>query len=497
MMLDIFKRKAKKLLAVLLVLFLAGQLLACHEEDEIDFRAPTITIDSPTPGSNVTSTSVTITGTVTSDVIYVELNLEDESGNIIGSPVPATLVGTSFSGSLTLSAGDNFVRAMARDAVGNRNSIVFNLHYAQLTYSDGAAANLVIGQADFTSNAANRGSTPTANSLSGVQGAMYERELTTLYIPDAGNHRILGFDAVPATDGVDANFVLGQGDFTSNSSGASATELSSPGGVYTTTTQLFAADTGNNRVLIWDSHPTNNTVAAAHVIGQLDFSSSATGCSSSTLSAPASVFVVDDKVIVLDKGNHRLLIWNAIPDADGVAADIVIGQVGASAMDTCMPNDSDGNGVTDSLSASTLNNPSGFWTDGTHLLIADTDNHRVLVWDTFPTTNGQAADWVIGQADMTSAVAELNQNSLSSPLSVYSNRVQIFIADSGNARVLIYNSFPAANELNADNVIGQDDFMTTGTGISATRMTSYDSVYVDRSRLFVADGNRVLIFTTP
>lgn len=501
MMLSVINRKSQKLLVSLLLLAAAAVLVACHEEDDIDFRAPSITIDSPTPGSNVVSTSVTITGTVSNDVVLVELRLEDDNGNIIGSPVQATLAGTTFSGALTLTAGNNKVVAMAQDAIGNSNTLSFILHYAQMIFSD-TAADVVLGQEDFTSNTANRGSTPFAYTLSGVQGTPYEKQLTTLYIPDTGNNRILGFNSVPIapetlpvpTTDNDANFVIGQADTQSNNAGTSTTELTGPKGVYTTTTQLFVADSGNNRVLIWDSHPTNNATAAAHVIGQTDFISSTPGCSSSTLSDPASVFVVDDKVVVLDKANHRVLIWNTIPDADGVAADIVVGQVGASAMDTCMPNDSQGLGVTDTLTASTLNNPSGLWTDGEKLLVADTDNHRVLVWDSFPTSNGQPADWVIGQANMTAATPELNQNSLDSPLSVYSNRVQIFIADTGNARVLIFNSFPAADEVNADSVVGQNDFVSNTTGSSDTLMTYYDAVYVDRVRLFVVDGNRVLIF---
>lgn len=502
MKLSIIKFKTEKLLSVLLILFIVGTIVACHEEDEIDFDAPSITIDSPTPGSNVSTTNVTITGTISIDVTLVELTREDADGNVVDT-VQATLAGTSFSADLTLVNGNNTINAMAQDANNNRYTRTFILHYAQLVFSD-TTADGVLGQEDFISNSANRGSTPDAYTLNSIQGPLYEKQLTTLYLPDSGNNRVLGFNSVPAsadtipvpTAANSANFVLGQANLTSNSAGTSATEFTSPSAIYTTTTQLFVADKGNNRVLIWDSHPTNNSVAAARVIGQTDLTSNATGCSSSTLSNPASVFVVDGKIVVLDQGNNRVLIWNTIPDENnnGVAADVVLGQSGASPMDTCLPNDSDGDGVTDTLSASTLNNPSGIWTDGERLLVADTDNHRVLVWDTFPTINGQAADWVIGQADMTSAVAELNQNSLSSPLSVYSNRVQIFIADSGNARVLIFNSFPTANDVNADAVVGQADFVSNDIGTTDTLMTAYESVYVDRIRLFVADTNRVLIF---
>lgn len=492
------KKIGTSILNVVLVMVVAVVLVACHDEDDVDFVAPQITIDSPTPGSNVTSLLVLISGTVSSDVTLVELTVKQDI-NDVGTTITATLVGTSFSGNVTLLPGINYISAMARDAIGNRNTITFELHYPQLSLTDGHAAALVIGQADFTSNAANRGSTPSANTLSGVQGALFENGNTILYVPDSGNNRVLGFNAIPTVLDTSANFVIGQIDFTTVSAGTSATQLTAPSSIFTTTDKTFVADTGNNRVLIWNSLVTSGTVNADNVIGQLDLTSAATSCSSSTLSGPTSVFVVNDKVVVLDKGNHRVLIWNAIPTMDGVAADVVIGQVGASAMDTCAANDSDGNGVTDALTASTLNNPGGIWTDGTRLLIADTDNNRVLVWDTFPTANGEAATRVIGQANMTSSAvpAPPTQSSLNSPRSVASNGNQIVVADSGNTRVLIFNTFPATDGEPAANVIGQDNFVTTGTGTTDTRMTSYDSVYVDRTRLFVVDGNRILMFVNP
>jgi len=464
--------------------------VACHEEGDIDFESPTITVDSPTPGSDVTSLSVLISGTVSSDVTLVKITVDTTT-------VTATLAGTSYSGNVTLLPGANTVTVKATDATGNSNALTFNLQYPQLALSDGAAATYVIGQADFVSNTANQGSTAAANTVSGLQAALHEYINTTLYLPDSGNNRILGFNTIPTASNASASFVLGQGDFASTASGTSATQFTNPMGVYATSKQLFLADSGNNRVLIWNSHPTSNTVAASYVIGQVDFVSAGAGCSGSTLSAPSSVFVVSDKVLVLDQGNHRVLIWNSIPAADGVAADLVIGQQN---LNSCQPNDTVGDNTTDGINASTLNNPGGLWTDGTRLLVADTDNNRVLVWDTFPTANGQAADWVIGQADMTSSAAPAppTASSLNLPRSVASNKNQIIVADSGNTRVLIYNSFPAsAGAIAADNVIGQSDFVTTGTGTTANMMTSCDNVFVDRIRLFVVDGNRVLVWENP
>jgi hypothetical protein len=54
------------------------------------------------------------------------------------------------------------------------------------------------------------------------------------------------------------------------------------------------------------------------------------------------------------------------------------------------------------VSASTLHYPSGIWSDGEKLIVADAWNHRVLIWHSIPTENGQAADVVIGQPDFES-----------------------------------------------------------------------------------------------
>ena len=467
---------------------------ACDKEDDPDITAPDIEVTFPAPGSNVTgNNAVTVQGTVSADAVVVEVTHTIEA---TGDSVEfnADLNGTSFTADLTLGNNANTVTTWVKDGTGNSQRVSFTLFYPLQAPTNGMPATFVIGQNSFTVNDPNRGTTPAANTLSGVQGSMIEWQNRTLYVPDTGNHRVLGFNPVPTASDTSANIVLGQADFASASSGTSATQISSPSGVFVTDPQFFIADTGNNRVLIWDSIPANNTVAANYVVGQTDFTAAASGCSASTLSGPAGVFVGADKLVVADNANNRILIWNTIPSANAVAADIVVGQQN---FDSCLPNDSDGDGVTDTVSASTLNNPGGIWTDGTRLLIADTGNHRVLLWNTFPTTNGQAADVVLGQTDMTTALTELSQSGLNSPRSVTSNGNQIIVADSGNARALVWNAFPATNKEPADVVLGQIDFTSNGTGITETLMTSYDSVFIDRRHIFIVDGNRIMVFTDP
>ena len=55
------------------------------------------------------------------------------------------------------------------------------------------------------------------------------------------------------------------------------------------------------------------------------------------------------------------------------------------------------NDFNDSGGPSVLNHPTKVTTDGTRLIVADTYNHRVLIWNKIPTENYSPADVVIGQ----------------------------------------------------------------------------------------------------
>lgn len=491
----LIKLLSSRAVGSLIITVLCGGLLACQKQSELDLTAPSITITSPLPGSDIASNKlITLTGTVSSDATSVTVSQDDNPA------LDATLVGTDFSIPITLNDGTNKLKATAKDATGNYISVTFYLYFPVLNLVDGDSATLVIGQPDYVSNAANRGTTPTANSLSGVTGSLFQRNHTILYIPDPGNNRILGFNTVPDVLDVGANFVIGQADLTSAVSDITPSRFNAPTGIYTTDTQLFVVDSGNNRVLMWDTVPNNGSTDANRVIGWPDLLTPSSGCSSSTLQNPVSVFVVSDKLVVLDQGNNRVLIWNSIPSTDGVAADVVLGQSGATPMDVCAANDTNGDNVTDGISASTLNNPGGLWTDGTRLMVADTGNNRVLVWDSFPSSNGQAADWVLGQADKNSAalVNPPNDGSdLNGPKSVTSNGNQVIVADSGNYRVLIWNAFPAADKPAADHVIGQANFTDNSPVLGQSTLESADNVFVDRTNLYVMDGNRILKFSNP
>src|SRR6185369_2605268 len=156
---------------------------------------------------------------------------------------------------------------------------------------------------------------------------------------------------------------------------------------------------------------------------------------------------------------------------------------------------------------------------------ADTQNHRVLIFNSIPTSNGAAADLVLGQKNLSSFVEpDLTKNgndatptSLSSPVSVSSDGVRLFVSDLGHNRVVIWNSIPTANAAPADVAVGQPDLNTAiannSTALCPSNGTDSDNkptyprfceatmdfprfALSDGQRLFVADGgnDRVLVY---
>lgn len=320
-------------------------------------------------------------------------------------------------------------------------------------------AKVVIGQRNFTSN----GSNDTGKTLDAPYGNAFE-STGTLFVPDYDNARVLGFKGIPNHNGSAAKFVLGQPNLTSKTSGDGADQMGGPVNVVVDGSQLFVADYGDNRVLMWNAIPKKTATAADIVLGQTAFGADGHGCGPSSMYEPETLWVADGKLIVGDSSNDRVLIWNTIPTANGTAPDLVLGQQNLS---TCVQRNN-GSGVTGAPNASNFDFPAGVWTDGTRVVVADYDDNRVLIWNSFPTANYQAADVVLGQTDFTSDVADNDGSGVSGAISasnfggvydgLYSNGTQLFVGDYGNNRVMVWNTFPTTNFQAADVVLGQPDF---------------------------------------
>src|SRR6185503_16679975 len=74
-------------------------------------------------------------------------------------------------------------------------------------------------------------------------------------------------------------------------------------------------------------------------------------------------------------------------------------------------------------------------TDGQRLAIADYYNHRVMIWNHEPNTNGDGADIVLGQPNMSANICNnggVSAVSLCYPQGVWWDGKQFFVADSNN-----------------------------------------------------------------
>jgi len=365
------------------------------------------------------------------------------------------------------------------------------------------AASLVLGQADFVSGSPNRGGSTAASTLAEPVGTV-AWDGTHLFLCDTAIDRVLAFDPFPATNGESASLVLGQPDFASGGQGLSSTRYYQPSGVVAAGGSLFVADTVNSRVLVYASIPNTTNRAADAVVGEPDFATILPRCTATSLDVPADVSVVAGKFIVADTGHNRVLIWNRIPSSPAVSPDVVLGQVDFV---HCMPNDEAGSGASGAASAKTLNQPNRLWSDGASLWVADASNHRVLGWTSFPAKNQAPADLVLGEADFATVAVEPPSSGIKHPSGVTSNGNQLFVSDADENRVLVWNSIPKQSNQAPDAVLGQSDlahFTANDDGQigamaanpTARTLNNPSGVTALPQGLAVADtdNNRVLLF---
>jgi uncharacterized protein (TIGR03437 family) len=352
------------------------------------------------------------------------------------------------------------------------------------------------------------------------------------------------------TNGQAARLVIGQSTFTEADVGAQDILIGSAAGVaigggylFVADANRFTADPSNNRILMFPTNQLSWPVSifpkptdelnlppfnpspngfnclvcvgrATMLLGQPDFNNNAVNLTQNGFRNPVGVATDGTHLIVADSDNNRVLIWNSIPTVINQKADVVVGQV-----------DFVHNSVSNPPTPTSMRGPQSVWISGGKLIVGDTEDNRVLIYNSIPTKNGQAADIVVGAPNMTTPipVAQVTphptQSTLFSPVSATSDGTRLFVADLGNNRVLIWNKIPVSNGAPADVVIGQADFVSyydnnvtvlcASNGKDSNGNATYPPLcektlafprYVlsDGTRLFIADGgnDRILIYNT-
>ncbi|MBF0102777.1 MAG: hypothetical protein HQK77_17890, partial [Desulfobacterales bacterium] len=361
-------------------------------------------------------------------------------------------------------------------------------------WSDGQNAEYVIGQANFTLS----DPLTSQNGLKGSHGVAIDVTNGKLYVADQGNHRVLRYAYPITTNQPTADYVFGQADFISGSANrdglvgsVAANTLFNPMALAVMNGDLWVVDKDNNRVLKFASahSKTGPTYGAAAdvVLGQSLMTTNSTGTTQSTLHGPLDICSDSSgRLWVADGTNHRVLRFDdAANKISGASANGVLGQT-------------DFTSLTSGTSPSKMNIPGAVGVSGTTLWVGEWNNNRVLRFDTAASkANGANADGVLGQADFISGsenrgLPAAAANSIKWVGGLAADSLgRLYVSDAGNKRVLIFNDASSkTNGANADNVLGQSNFTSSGGATSQNGNKGPNRIAIDSTnqKLMVSDS---------
>ena len=150
--------------------------------------------------------------------------------------------------------------------------------------------------------------------------------------------------------------------------------------------------------------------------------------------------------------------------------------------------------------ASTLNSPEGIAFDSAgNLWVADSGNNRILEFTANNLITGASATNVIGQTSFNLGSSGTTANTLHYPEGIaFGSAGNLWVADLGNNRVLEFSAGNLITGASATNVIGQTSFTSGSFGTTANTLNSPVGIAFDSAgNLWVADveNNRVIEFT--
>ncbi len=260
--------------------------------------------------------------------------------------------------------------------------------------------------------------------------------------------------------------------------------------------KLFVNDRLNHRVLIFNTIPQDATALPDVVVGQINFASGTpnAGAVTSAIGFDENVHMSvcsNGKMFVSDRNNNRVLVYNRVPTANGTAADFVIGQP------DFLTN-------TPATTANGLKNPYAAYCMANKLFVVEQGNNRILVFDPIPTATNPAASYVIGQPNMVTGTSGCTAMTLNSPYEILRHGDTFFIADGGNQRVLEFDTIPAATGAIPTAVLGQVDFISClqnkGNPTPSDSSLAFPNALAAKGNLLaVSDhtNNRTMFFDLP
>jgi sugar lactone lactonase YvrE len=200
---------------------------------------------------------------------------------------------------------------------------------------NGANADAVLGQNDFV----NVAPASTQSGMSSPAAVCVDNTGTLWIADTQNNRVLRFANAATKANGANADGVLGQPNFTSNAITipATASSMNQPSGLCADSSgHLWVADTNDARVLRFDNAATEadpDGAPADHVLGQPSLIGGSSGTSAQLLSSPMNIDIDSTGLLaVSDKNNKRCLLWaNAASLGDGADATLVLGQTSFNA----------------------------------------------------------------------------------------------------------------------------------------------------------------------
>jgi uncharacterized protein (TIGR03437 family) len=340
---------------------------------------------------------------------------------------------------------------------------------------------------------------------------------------DSYYNRVLFFPPVSqwtaGSTGTAAVSVIGQANLTTGTANmgqpqASATSLQSPSAIAYSGTELYIADSGNNRMIVMPQ--TGSTFGpATRVLGQdgmtfsavnliegkeVDFTSAVNGNFVENAGMVIDINSNPPHLYIADPYNNRVLGFNDVRAVQpGSTADIVIGQPDFQHNEINYPSNS-----------ASMPNQSGLYVpvDVTvdvngNLYVADSGNARIMRFPApFATpANLPNADIVLGQSSFTIKITDPSAATMASPYGLaFTGDNGLLASDNVHNRVLFFGGSESdfKTGMAASGVFGQPDFTTISTGSALNQLNAPHHIAADTSgNLYVADtlNSRISIFT--
>lgn len=255
---------------------------------------------------------------------------------------------------------------------------------------------------------------------------------------------------------------------------------------------LWVADTGHHRLLGWRRLPQADNAPADLLIGQADFSREGRNgkgeTGPATLNVPTGIVPWGRGLALADAWNHRVLLWRDCPSDHNQPADIVLGQHEPGGMLA--------NRGAERPSAATLHWPYGVAEIDGRLVVADSGNRRVLIWEN-PEETGQPADLVFGQKDFETrdenAGGDVGALGMRWPHGIAFWQGHLAVCDAGNNRIMLWRGLPLCSATPCDLVVGQADF----AGCDHNRASYYpDDAALNMPYAVAAAGESLVVADT-